>query len=114
MRAAIVAAVVVVFIAIGGYLVFGGHGGGGAAVTLSATVGGAKMTPAHLSARGGDTITLTIAADRAEEIHLHGYDLAFNPVPGKPDTKTFKADRTGMFPIEIEATSTPLGDLTVT
>ena len=66
-----------------------------------------------LKATEGDTITLTVYADKAEEVHLHGYDLHFEPAPGKPDTKTFKADKTGTFEYEIEATSQHLGNLEV-
>lgn len=67
----------------------------------------------QLTAYEGDTITLTVYADRAEEIHLHEYDLHFEPAPGKPDTKTFKATITGTHEYEIEATGQHLGNLIV-
>lgn len=67
----------------------------------------------QLNAYEGDTITLTVYADKAEEIHLHEYDLQFEPAPGKPDTKTFKATITGTHEYEIEATSRHLGNLIV-
>ena len=66
-----------------------------------------------LTAYDGDTITLTVYADKSEEIHLHGYDLHFLPAPGAPAVKTFKADKTGTFEYEVEATSMHLGNLQV-
>ena len=113
MRIAIVAAVVVVFLAIGGYLVFQGTGGGGAAVRVDLKVAGSTMTPDNPTAKAGDTVTMTITTDRDEEVHLHGYDIPFQCKAGQPLTKTFKADKSGTFPMEIEATSTPLGKFTV-
>lgn len=113
-RNLIVAAVVAVFLVVGAYLVFRNLGGDGNPVTLSVTIDGSTMTPAQLAAHQNDSVTLTVTADKAEEIHLHGYDIQFHPAPGKPDTKTFKADKTGKFDIEIESTSILLGELDVT
>ena len=76
-------------------------------------VTGDKAQPDHLQAFQDDTITITLQADKNEEIHLHGYDVAFEVGPGKPVTKTFKADRTGTFEYEIEGSGTHLGDLVV-
>lgn len=81
--------------------------------TFTVHVSGTSADVTLLKAYDGDTITLTVYADKAEEVHLHGYDLHFEPAPGKPDTKTFKADKTGTFEYEIEATSQHLGNLEV-
>ena len=112
-RTLLIAVVVVVFVAVGGFLIFKGVGGGGSNLTLTLAVTGSTMTPDNPTARQNDNLTVTVTADRAEEIHLHGYDIVFHPAPGKPDTKTFKADKSGDFEIEIETTGTPLGKLTV-
>jgi len=40
---------------------------------------------------------------------VHGYDYKFAMKPGEKQTKTFRADKSGHFPIEIEDTSTTLG-----
>jgi hypothetical protein len=45
---------------------------------------------------------------------LHGYDIHFETKAGQVVSQTFKADKTGDFPIEWESTSTPLGHLVVT
>ncbi len=107
-----IAVVVVVFALVGGFLLFRGQGGG-QDVTINLDVRGGTMEPSAPSAHQGDNITLTLTADRKEEIHLHGYDIHFDLEPGKPVTKTFKADRTCGCEIEVESTSQHLGELTV-
>ena len=77
------------------------------------TVHGSTATPTLLTAYHGDTLVVTVSADRAEEIHLHGYDKHFHPAPGKPATLTFVADADGSFEYEIEASGTHLGNLQV-
>jgi hypothetical protein len=79
--------------------------------TVHVTGGQADVT--ELTAYEGDSITLTFDADKAEEIHLHEYDLQFEPAPGKPDTKTFQATITGSHEYELEASSRHLGNLIV-
>ena len=111
--ATVLAAVLVLFVVIGGYVVYRQTGGGGQSLTFSLAVKGSTMTPEHLEARQGDDITIELTADRAEEIHLHGFDLKFKAEPGKTVRKTFKADRTCSCDIEIEDTGTHLGELTV-
>jgi len=81
--------------------------------TFTVHVSGTHADVTTLNAYEGDTITLTIYADKDEEIHLHEYDLHFEPAPGKPDTKTFKATLTGTHEYEIETTSQHLGNLIV-
>lgn len=111
----IVAVVVVAFLAVGGYLIFGrASAGGGKAVTVDVTVTGTTMSPDKITAHQGDKLTLNIKADKKEELHLHGYDIAFE-VENAGDTvsKTFTADKTGSFELEIEDTSTEIGSLEV-
>lgn len=113
-RAAILALVVLAFFAVGGYLVFRSTGGGGQAVSLHLAVSGGRITPANPSVRQGDMVTMTITADKQEEIHLHGYDIAFEvPSPGGSVTRTFKADKSGSFEMEIENTGAHLTWFTV-
>ena len=82
-------------------------------VNLSVDITGSKMTPDKLTAHQNDSITLKLTADKEEEIHLHGYDYKFEMKPGEAQTKTFKADKSGSFEIEIEDSSTHLGELDV-
>lgn len=113
-RIVVIAAVVVVFVAIGAYLAFTGGRGGGQHLSIRIEVNGSTMSPVNPTATQGDSVTMTITADRKEEIHLHGYDIAFEvPGPGESVTKTFRADKSGGFEMEIEDTSTPLGTFSV-
>lgn len=91
-----------------------GGGSGGKTDTFNISVSGNKSNLGDISATQGDTIQMTVSCDKAEEIHLHGFDLKFECKPGQPVSKTFKADRTGQFEYEIEDTSTHLGNLTIT
>jgi FtsP/CotA-like multicopper oxidase with cupredoxin domain len=112
---AVVAVVVVAFLAVGGYLVFARSGSsGGQAQTINATVAGTTMSPDKLIVHQGDRVTMSIKVDRKEEVHLHGYDIAFEGEnAGDTVSKTFTADKTGHFEIEIEDTSTEIGSLEV-
>ena len=113
-RTLLVAAVVAVLvIGIGLVIYFTLGGGAGQSVSYNLTLTGGAMTPSHLTAKQGDTLTITVSVDRKEEIHLHGYDKHFEAEPGKPVTQTFKADKTGTFDIEIEDTGTGVGELVV-
>jgi hypothetical protein len=113
-RLLIVAVVVVAFLAVGGFLIARNVGGGGQSRSIALQVTGNTMTPSRISAKQGDTLTITVTADKAEEIHLHGYDIPFEvPTAGGNVSHTFKADKTGTFEIEIEETSKTLGFLDV-
>jgi hypothetical protein len=114
-RLVILAVVVVAFLAVGGFLIARSIGGGGRPVAINLTVSGSTMTPTDTpTAKQGDRVTMTITADKAEEVHLHGYDIHFEvPSAGGSVTHTFTADKTGTFPMEIEQTSTPLGNFVV-
>ena len=97
-----------------GYLISKSTGGGGQARTIDVTVSGSTMTPGTWTAKQGDTLTVNVTADKKEEIHLHGYDIAFEvDSAGGKASHTFKADKSGDFDIEVEDTSTPLGKLVV-
>jgi len=114
-RIPIIVGVLVIFAAVGGYLIFANRNAEGQNVTINVTVTGAsKMQPSDLSAHQNDMVTISITSDTDGEVHLHGYDIHFDNKAGQVTTYTFKADKTGDFPIEWESTSTPLGHLVVT
>jgi FtsP/CotA-like multicopper oxidase with cupredoxin domain len=113
-RVLILLVVVVLFLAVGGFLIARSVGGGGRPVTIDLTVSGSTLTPDTPTAKQGDRVTMTITADKAEEIHLHGYDIPFQvPSAGGKVTHTFTADKSGSFEMELEATSTHLGEFQV-
>ena len=57
--------------------------------------------PPLLQAHEGDEITLKIVSDLSDEVHLHGYDLHADLVPGETATLAFTATRTGRFGMEM-------------
>ena len=114
LRIGIVAAVLVIFFAVGGYIIFTNKSSGPKTVTFDVTVsGGTTMKPSELSVHQNDTVTINITSDIDGEVHLHGYDIAFDNTAGTVTTQTFKAVNTGDFEIEWESTNTHLGDLKV-
>jgi hypothetical protein len=114
-RGLVLFVLIAVFAVTGGILVYVSQSHGGQARTINVTVTGARsMSPETLTANFDDTLTVNITSDITGEVHLHGYDIQFSCVAGQVTTRTFKADKSGRFPIEWESTGTPLGALAVT
>lgn len=61
----------------------------------------------------GETVTIRVTSDVAEEIHVHGYDLTLELVAGTMGELTFVADIPGVFEVELERSHLPLFDLEV-
>ena len=115
MRLAIVAGVLVIFIAVGAYLIFGSKKPALQNRVFNVTVTDAKsMTPGEFKVNQNDTVTINMSSNTTGEVHLHGYDIAFDCVAGQVVSHTFKATISGgPFDIEWESTATHLGDLVV-
>lgn len=62
----------------------------------------------------GQTVQVTVVSDTADEVHLHGYDLDAELVPGTPTTLTFTADLSGSFEMEVHGSGALLFYLDVT
>jgi hypothetical protein len=56
-----------------------------------------------------DVVKLEWTADRAMTIHLHGYDVEKQIVPGAVTEMRFTARATGRFPVEPHLTKLPSG-----
>ncbi len=82
-------------------------------VGFDVSITGDAMEPKEFTAREGDTVTFRIRADREVELHLHGYDEEVSVKEDAPATLTFKADKTGNWPIEDHETDEELGSLVV-
>ena len=61
----------------------------------------------------GDRVTLVVASDVADEIHVHGYDLSRDVEAGGTARITFRATLPGRFEIELERRHVQIADLTV-
>jgi copper(I)-binding protein len=112
-RTLIVAAVLAVFFVVAGALVASSRQAG-KSITIDVTVTGANtMSPKGWKANQNDTVTVNLKSDTDGEVHLHVYDKSFETKAGKTVSLTFKADKSGNFPIEWESTKTELGQLVV-
>ncbi len=54
----------------------------------------------RLRTRKGADVMLRISSNKAEELHLHGYDIKLKLKPGEPGAMTLKATRSGRFELE--------------
>lgn len=120
----------------------GGDEGGGTATTTAATStssGGATSSTEAASTAGfsgvvveakvtgnqvetasrrvridlGQKVRVHVEADRAEEVHVHGYDLKGDVAPGKPAVIDFTANVPGVFEVELEESGLKLFELQV-
>jgi hypothetical protein len=69
--------------------------------------------PAVIKVHEGDEVTLHITTDRADELHLHGYNLHVQVSPEKTAVLQFTAKLTGRFPYELHKSELELGAVEV-
>jgi len=60
-----------------------------------------------------DLVVLVVTSDVADEIHLHGYDIARDVEAGGTVRLPFKATIPGRFEAELESRSVQIADITV-
>jgi plastocyanin len=67
-----------------------------------------------IKVKKGDTVDFVVRSDQGGEIHLHGYDVK-KEIPDGGGRVEFKleAANDGIYEIEVEATGTQIGTLTV-
>jgi hypothetical protein len=58
-------------------------------------------------------VVLVVRSDVADHVHVHGYDLLSDVVPGTPTRIRFRATDVGRFEVELEDRTLPLVDLRV-
>ncbi|MFI8514419.1 hypothetical protein ACIGHB_25160 [Streptomyces sp. NPDC085460] len=83
--------------------------------TLDIRVSGSTVTPApsRVEVKKGERVTLRVTSDRADTLHVHGYDREATLTPGTPGTLTLTADRTGLFEVETHESGLVLTQLVV-
>jgi hypothetical protein len=59
-------------------------------------VGGARK----ITVTKGELVRIEVTSDRADEIHLHGYDITRDVAPGRPARFRLKAENEGVFELE--------------
>jgi len=71
-------------------------------VAVAVSAGRATTTDERAEVPLGATVELTVIADEADEVHVHGYDLHGDVTPASPSVITFTADIPGVFEVELE------------
>jgi heme/copper-type cytochrome/quinol oxidase subunit 2 len=74
---------------------------------------GGAMDPDEISVEEGDFVTLRLTSESPVEVHMHGYDVEGDVLPGEETELSFEADATGRFEIEDHETEAQLGTLLV-
>jgi plastocyanin len=72
------------------------------AVEIKVTVSGGKVAPRPSihKIKKGQTVRIIVTSDKADEVHVHGYEKEKELVAGEPGTIEFTADETGRFEVE--------------
>ncbi len=76
-------------------------------------VGGGVTGGGRYSVAVGSEVSVQVTADVVDEVHVHGYDLTTDTVPGDAVELTFTADIPGVFEAELEEAGLPLFELEV-
>jgi hypothetical protein len=70
-------------------------------VALPLVNGALRDAPDTVRLKQGDDVELRWTSDRPIKLHLHGYDIEREVVPGKTASMAFKASLPGRFPVEV-------------
>ncbi|MFJ3912457.1 cupredoxin domain-containing protein [Streptomyces vinaceus] len=83
--------------------------------TVTLTVRDGKVTPApgRTELRRGERVALRVTSDRADTLHVHGYDKELALPAGQEATLVLTADRTGLFEVETHESHLVLTQLLV-
>ncbi|MFE6665425.1 hypothetical protein ACFVFH_17925 [Streptomyces sp. NPDC057697] len=85
------------------------------ATTLDIVVSHGRVSPApgRTEIKKGRTVELRVRSDRADTLHVHGYDKEARLPAGRTVTLTFTADRSGLFEVETHESDLLLTQLVV-
>ncbi|WP_328911331.1 hypothetical protein OG230_07235 [Streptomyces sp. NBC_00234] len=82
-------------------------------VDIEVTEGAVRPAPGRTEVKKGDRIVLRVRSDRADTLHVHGYDKELRLPAGRTATLTLTADRTGLFEVETHESGLLLTQLVV-
>jgi heme/copper-type cytochrome/quinol oxidase subunit 2 len=86
---------------------------GGRRIEVDLTAGQATGNTGRIPVGLGESVTLALTSDVADEVHVHGYDLTVELDPGQPAEVTFAATVPGVFEVELHEAGTVLLTLQV-
>lgn len=75
--------------------------------------GGSVQGGGRIEVPRGQVVVIRVTSDVAEEVHLHGYDLYVDLVPGVAGELRFVADIPGVFEVELEGSRLEIIELEV-
>lgn len=83
--------------------------------TVTLAVRGGKVVPAtgRTELKRGERLALCVTSDRADTLHVHGYDKELALPAGQEATLVLTADRTGLFEVETHEARLVLTQLLV-
>jgi hypothetical protein len=81
--------------------------------TIAVNAGQVVSGGGVLRVKQGAAVVIRVTSDRADELHLHGYDLELALPAGKPGALAFTADKAGHFDLELHHAHLELGALEV-
>ncbi|WP_412079356.1 hypothetical protein ACLF6K_32610 [Streptomyces xanthophaeus] len=82
-------------------------------VTIAVRAGKVSPAPARTELKRGERVTLRVTSDRADTLHVHGYDKELALPAGQEATLTLTVDRTGLFEVETHESGLVLTQLLV-
>jgi hypothetical protein len=68
---------------------------------------------ARLEYERGERIRFTVVSDTADEVHVHGFDLAKDVAAGGSARFDFRADFEGVFEVELEGAHVQIAELRI-
>jgi hypothetical protein len=85
----------------------------GQRIEVTVTGGQVSGDTGRVPVLAGKQVTLAVTSDVADEVHVHGYDLTAEVVPGEPAELAFTATIPGVFEVELHDAGTVLLSLQV-
>ncbi|WP_234344129.1 cupredoxin domain-containing protein [Streptomyces sp. WM6372] len=82
-------------------------------VTIAVRDGKVSPAPGRTELRRGERVALRVTSDRADTLHVHGYDKELALPAGQEATLVLTADRTGLFEVETHESRLVLTQLLV-
>ncbi|MFD3699308.1 hypothetical protein ACFWUZ_24770 [Streptomyces sp. NPDC058646] len=90
-----------------------GQGEADRTVTLTVRDGKVSPAPARTELKRGERVALRVTSDRADTLHVHGYDQELALPAGQEATLVLTVDRTGLFEVETHESDLVLTQLLV-
>ena len=89
--------------------------GSGKTVSIDVTIANGKISPepGAVEAKKGDHIDLKVTSDKADAVHVHGYDIEKPLVAGQTTEIQFDATQQGRFEVETHESGKTLFQLIV-